>query len=50
MEEEWVDQKYQCDNCEYDGPGKFYYINMCGWKPMCICDDCIDRLAVWNEE
>ena len=47
--EEWEDEHYVCDNCGYDGIGKFYSIKMRGWKPICICEECMKDLEVENE-
>lgn len=47
---EWVDPKYACDNCGEDSPGKYYDIHMRGWRPLCICERCLEETAVWNEE
>lgn len=49
MEPEWADKIYVCDNCGEDGAGKYYDIQMRGWKPLCLCEDCIKDMEVENE-
>lgn len=49
MKEEWEDDRYTCDSCGYDGKGKFYPINIRGWKPITICKECLEMLEVENE-
>lgn len=46
---EWIDEHYTCDNCGEDGRGKYYMIRMRGWKPMCICEECMEEMGVENE-
>lgn len=48
--DEWRDEKYRCDNCGEEGRGEYYDIRMRGWKPMCLCEDCIKGMKVYNEE
>ena len=47
--EEWQDEVYVCENCGYDGSGKFYNIMMRGWPPIRICEKCMEEAAVYNE-
>lgn len=47
--EEWMDETYRCDNCGEDGAGKYYDIQMRGWKPLCLCENCIKDMEVENE-
>lgn len=48
--EEWENAKYTCDSCGEDGVGvKFYNIVIRGWKPLCLCKECIEDMEVENE-
>lgn len=48
--DDYQDTRYTCDNCGEDRYGEYYYIAMRGWKPMCLCEDCIKEMRVWNED
>lgn len=47
--EEWEDTIYTCDSCGYDGPGKYYNIQIRGWKPLILCEGCMNDCEVENE-
>ena len=41
--------RYRCDNCGENGYGEYYNIEMRGWRPLCLCEECIKDMKVWNE-
>ena len=47
---EWEDERYVCDNCGESGPGWYYNIQMRGWKPLCLCEECADSMKTEQEE
>ena len=47
--EEWEDTIYTCDSCGYDGSGKYYSIQIRGWKPLILCEECVRMCEVENE-
>ena len=42
--------RYRCDNCGENRYGTYYYIEMRGWRPLCLCEDCMKDCRVWNED
>lgn len=47
---EWENERYVCDNCGASGPGWYYNIQMRGWKPLCLCEECADSMKTEQEE
>ena len=40
---------YTCDSCGEDGPGRYYNIQIRGWKPLILCEECLRMCEVENE-